>query len=59
MQKVRRYNELLIVALAFKCAEKSGFKSNMGNLVEAVGQIKGFHSRYAPFAWRAHRGFLT
>jgi hypothetical protein len=42
MQKVRRYNELPIVALAFTCAEKSGFKLNMGNLVEAVGQIKVF-----------------
>jgi hypothetical protein len=42
MQKVRRYNELPIVALAFKCAEKSGFELNMGNLVEAVGQIKVF-----------------
>jgi hypothetical protein len=50
MQKVRRYNERPIVALAFKCAEKSGFKLNMGNLVEAVGQIKGFHSRSAPSA---------
>jgi hypothetical protein len=59
MQKVRRYNELPIVALGFKCAEKSGFKLNMGNLVEAVGQILGFHFRFAPSAWRVHRGFLT
>jgi hypothetical protein len=50
VQKVRRYNELPIVALAFKCAEKSGFKFNMGNLVKTVGQIKGFHFRFAPSA---------
>jgi len=50
MQKVRRYNELPIVALAFKCAEKPGFKLNMGNLVETVGRIKVFHSRSAPSA---------
>jgi hypothetical protein len=59
VERVRRYNELPIVALAFSCAKKTGFKLIMDSLVEAVGQIKGFHFCPAAFAWRAHRGSLS
>jgi hypothetical protein len=48
VESVRRYNEPPIVALACKSAKLSRFKLNMGNLVEAVGQINGFHFRLAP-----------
>jgi hypothetical protein len=48
VESVRRYNEPPIVALACKSAKLSRFKLNMGNLVEAVGKINGFHFRLAP-----------